>query len=272
MIYKQPPSWLAHHGIEGQRWGVRHGPPYPIQDKILRKGTKLNSLSIVKNTKKYKDSGRMVYTYNANDPHDKEIYRGAFVTYLWKYRSPKYYGFSTKYTGEFDHEFETLRDLKMPTSKERLDEFVNLYNNSSEHTKKRFTDELNNTFRNISYSSPLELKSMTKGYNLHNKNQTNLSTKDNSAQAAYAVFNNMMEYSHSYEITRQYVKNMKQKYDAMIDDYNQKLYNDAHDPIIIFDPKNDLVAKTKKGREISDEERRENYAKVSARQNGRVLL
>lgn len=22
---------LYHHGIEGQRWGVRNGPPYPIQ-------------------------------------------------------------------------------------------------------------------------------------------------------------------------------------------------------------------------------------------------
>lgn len=34
MIYKQPPSWLAHHGVEGQRWGVKHGPPYPLDDDI----------------------------------------------------------------------------------------------------------------------------------------------------------------------------------------------------------------------------------------------
>lgn len=22
---------LYHHGIKGQRWGVRHGPPYPLR-------------------------------------------------------------------------------------------------------------------------------------------------------------------------------------------------------------------------------------------------
>lgn len=27
---------LYHHGVQGQKWGVRHGPPYPI-DRISRK-------------------------------------------------------------------------------------------------------------------------------------------------------------------------------------------------------------------------------------------
>lgn len=31
---KQAPNWMAHHGIEGQRWGVRHGPPYPLEATI----------------------------------------------------------------------------------------------------------------------------------------------------------------------------------------------------------------------------------------------
>lgn len=25
--------WLAHHGIEGQKWGVQNGPPYPLDKK-----------------------------------------------------------------------------------------------------------------------------------------------------------------------------------------------------------------------------------------------
>lgn len=33
-------DYLSHHGIKGQKWGVRNGPPYPIENKILRKGTK----------------------------------------------------------------------------------------------------------------------------------------------------------------------------------------------------------------------------------------
>jgi len=26
-------EFLAHHGIKGQKWGVRRGPPYPLEDK-----------------------------------------------------------------------------------------------------------------------------------------------------------------------------------------------------------------------------------------------
>lgn len=25
-------NYLCHHGVEGQKWGVRHGPPYPLDD------------------------------------------------------------------------------------------------------------------------------------------------------------------------------------------------------------------------------------------------
>lgn len=32
-IYK---DYLMHHGIEGQKWGVRHGPPYPLDYKTKR--------------------------------------------------------------------------------------------------------------------------------------------------------------------------------------------------------------------------------------------
>ena len=34
---------LYHHGIKGQQWGVRNGPPYPIEDRVLKKGTFQNS-------------------------------------------------------------------------------------------------------------------------------------------------------------------------------------------------------------------------------------
>lgn len=30
-------DYLVHHGIEGQRWGVRNGPPYPLSRKKNRK-------------------------------------------------------------------------------------------------------------------------------------------------------------------------------------------------------------------------------------------
>lgn len=27
---------LAHHGIRGQKWGVRNGPPYPLGEKTIQ--------------------------------------------------------------------------------------------------------------------------------------------------------------------------------------------------------------------------------------------
>jgi hypothetical protein len=27
---------LMHHGIPGQKWGVKHGPPYPLDAKVSR--------------------------------------------------------------------------------------------------------------------------------------------------------------------------------------------------------------------------------------------
>lgn len=25
--------WLAHHGIKGQKWGIKNGPPYPLDSQ-----------------------------------------------------------------------------------------------------------------------------------------------------------------------------------------------------------------------------------------------
>ena len=36
---------LQHHGIKGQKWGVRNGPPYPIEDKVLKKRNKIKYCS-----------------------------------------------------------------------------------------------------------------------------------------------------------------------------------------------------------------------------------
>ena len=35
-VYRKKESYLCHHGIKGQHWGVKNGPPYPLDIKVSR--------------------------------------------------------------------------------------------------------------------------------------------------------------------------------------------------------------------------------------------
>lgn len=43
-------TYLAHHGVKGQKWGVQHGPPYPLDEK----GKKALARGIQRDTNIYK--------------------------------------------------------------------------------------------------------------------------------------------------------------------------------------------------------------------------
>ena len=46
--------YLAHHGVQNQHWGVRHGPPYPL-DSNASKQAKRKSASKSSYDKLYGD-------------------------------------------------------------------------------------------------------------------------------------------------------------------------------------------------------------------------
>lgn len=195
-------------------------PPYPIEDKVMPKGTRLDSVSSKHfNSKNYLNSGNALYAYNPNDPHDKKVYEGPFSKYLVLYRGAQFIA---------RHSFETVQDLTMPTKKERMDEFKSLINDKKtrvdaimemRHIQKRLVDG--------------HVGSEKEQEEFKNIDLTNLKT-DNDYRIAYAIFNHAMEASYAYKSTREYMKRMQDKYDAMVDDNNQGVYNDAHDPVIIF--------------------------------------
>jgi hypothetical protein len=43
-----------------------------------------------------------------------------------------------------------------------------------------------------------------------------------------------MNQAQNYKSVNEYMKRMSGKFDAMVDDNNQDIYNMAHDPVIIF--------------------------------------
>ena len=235
---------FKHHGVKGQKWGVRNGPPYPIEDKILKKGTRLNSVSSKwYTTEKYRNQGRSIYTYREDDKWDNKVYKGPFSEYLvWR---------GATYIAE--HSFETTKDLRMPTSKERKQAFYDMLEDkkTSKIVKKDLKDEIRH-MKNHNVGS----------VEAQNLNVNNIKT-DKDKAAAYEAFNHVLEEIYKHPSGKIYMDIMSKNYEAMVDDNNVNVYNEAHDPIIIF--RGDLYLKslTKNGRILTSNEIIKNIDDVS---------
>ena len=236
-----------HHGVRNyqykdgsltpagrERYGVgpardKNGTPYPVEDKVLPKGTKLNSIEYALNpsdwTKHPEESAaykkKWKYTYNPKNEWDSKVYRGPFSVY----KSNR-----GQYLLE-DVSYEVKRDLKMPDSKERYEAFKKVY----DENKKVAVKDLSNvqgilkSYGFSEYPNERDRKSAT-------VDLSNLKTEDD-YKAAYDVFNHAMDNVEAFKTTKKYKKLMEKNFDAMVDDNNQGVYNDAQDPIIIFNRK-----------------------------------
>lgn len=58
-------SELAHHGVKGQKWGVRNGPPYPINRKGVEKTSNSDKLE---NIYIHRSLGAKARNYSILDP------------------------------------------------------------------------------------------------------------------------------------------------------------------------------------------------------------
>ncbi len=223
---------------------------YKPGSTILPKGMRLNSVSgTYSNSNQYKNSGRWMYTYRADEEWDNKVYKGPFTAYLVYYRGVKFVK---------EHEFETISDMKMPTRKEREDEFRNMLNDPKwgPTTKK----ELDKTRKYL-------IK-----YNIDGDRQkwSSLNVKkmktDKDYDTAYEVFGHAMEEMQSFKCTKEYARRMSDKWDATVDDNNVGTYNKTVDPIIIFKADKFLkdVSDPNNPKYVSPSEMMKNYKEVES--------
>ena len=72
---KAKPTYLAHHGIKGQKWDVRNGPPYPLKDRRSRGSAKVDEskTSNIPNCKKLTNYKGPMYFISTSNMDDKTL-------------------------------------------------------------------------------------------------------------------------------------------------------------------------------------------------------
>lgn len=108
---------ILHSGVKGQQWGIRHGPPYPLDPKnpgdiTIKKGASFKRLSIHQENA---SKGHAYVTYLKND---SEHYKGFFGARLKA---------TNGNAAVYSIDLKAAEDLKAPSKQKRLDTFIDLY-------------------------------------------------------------------------------------------------------------------------------------------------
>lgn len=275
---------LKHHGIMGQKWGVRHGPPYPLSggnykykkakrkdtpfirkkehekkhvDKTITSGTTMTTLSYDKNRTTDVDM-----FYAATGFFDKKQYEALFNTPVPKV---KYYNgipVGVDYYSKFKINNVAKKDIKVASEDSGAEIFKELYKNDRD-----FYNFVTDEKRLEAYfdSSRYKFKGYREARDSLKKAQagdSNLNSED--LDKIYRMFNYSIPYdgagneknANDMALQRaKFFKKCKENGYGAILDTNDALYGGfkADSPVIVIDMKSvipDKISKTK----LSDHE------------------
>ena len=261
--------YLAHHGIKGQKWGKRNGPPYPLKggdyseaerkalrgqtfkenteynkkhyDKTIEKGTVLSTLTRDPNRLK---NAEMYYA--AYKPLDKHQYNAFFNQ---KVEEPIYdekgNEIGTGHFFKYRVDSKAVKNLKVASEDSAIKTFTDLYKNNRDfYNYVRDDDRIQKIF-NESRGDRYVFKAYREGLAaLDNVKMSDKPSYDDLSKV-YRLFNYSIPYASNNASLSSDARNQRAKffnqlkkrgYSAIIDS-NDAQYNrfNASAPVIVFD-------------------------------------
>ena len=282
---------ICHFGIKGQQWGVKHGPPYPLdkaQSMRIKAGSKVGHVTT---DKKIKLDERGIYVFDQNDTVDSDVYRGAYATFLQRSRGGNIY----------EYTFTTKEDLLLPSYEEKVKTFIDLCKNDKDfkteidalkdiypetdpwRTALDKMDKLDDDYNSGKISGMAardkydeiydEYYSKIGLYNVRERFKA-WSTECGTIKDLnyYEFMNRFMTDDRFLDSSKKFVDALSNKgYNAIIDDNNSGVYNGAQAPLYIFEGALALKEEAK-ARKVKPKEVGKAAKRVMERNNGNLVL
>lgn len=224
---------LQHHGIKGMKWGVRRfqnkdgsltslgKKRYRDDDIVIKKGSKQRHIS---EQREINLNDKETYLYDPNNKHDKRVYEGAYSMYI---------ELGKGYTNKYIHEYETLKDLRMPSNKRSVEIFIESYKKNPAPYANEM-NQIKNYYREVGKQQ--SMSESNKKIASYDKDFDANTSKEDLAEYGYRTLNALSTYgSRGSAAIRNYYESVKNDgYNALVDDNNRSIYNDAVQPIIVL--------------------------------------